>query len=305
MIKRLSWSVALLMGTAAAGISLGPVAAQQMRENVPPVLTKPAPAPLPDQKEDIQAFKAENKRVKRPRMLLFWNRDFSDEVVTYYVDYKAKAARIDAGAFSASSGKDAGVKGYTWDGARVGATASNRASVAGVSASGQRVDVEGTARMNPQEARKNLEGILNWKVESGFKKTFIQGGARLINRDMIMRTQGADAKANDEVNTHSLETKAMMGKADMMVEILLAPSAESESGLAFQVNVTAIETGETIASVYTDAMPPVQEITSYEATSRGFEQSTTREGFSNEAVGRQLAIDTMKELTDYWKMMAE
>lgn len=275
------------VGLALVAVLLAAPAQSQVRRDTPPVLKKPAPPPLPDQREAIRAFAQENKRVKRPRFVLFWNRDFSDEVVTYYIDFLTQRSS----ASCTAAGLLAGCVAVSSDN---GSSAANR-----------RVADRQTLRMNQDEARKNLGEILNWKLEGSFKNTFIRGGARLIDREMIIRTLGANVQTNAKVNTYGLETQAMIGKADYMVEILLAPSFDSDSGLAFQVNVVGIETGETIASVYTDAMPPVRERVEYEATNRGFEERRVLDGLTDENVGRQLAINTMRELTGYWQIMVE
>ncbi|MCK0068176.1 hypothetical protein [Kordiimonas laminariae] len=260
-----------------------PSVSAQQRPNVPPVMKKAPEPKLPDQKEFIKAFYRENKKKSRPRFILFWNREFSDEVVTYYIDYVAA---------SSSAYASASHNPYT------GRTTANVSP-------GTTEVTSGTRRLNKDQARENLRELLNMKLESSFKKTMIRGGTRVINREMAIRTTGADAASNEEVNTHSLETKAMVGKADLMIEILLTPSMETESGFAFQMNVIEIETGENIASLFTDGMPPVINRQEFIATNRGFERHTFLEGFSDEAVGRQLAIETMKELTSYWQMIAE
>ncbi|WP_262690508.1 hypothetical protein [Kordiimonas aestuarii] len=294
--------VASLLGTVLGGQV---ATAQEMREGVPATLTRRPPPPLPDPAPVINAFREENKRVKRPRFVVFWNRDFSDEVVTYYIDYQAQG--LDVRTPTVTRNRTTTTNMHThYNGQLHGErTVRDTVRAAPGSVTAQAYEYDGSVRLNKDQARKNLEEILNWKVQGGFKNTMIKGGARLIDRDMITRVQGADAVANEKVNTHSIEIKAMLGKADYMVEILLAPSAESESGLAFQVNVVHVETGETITSLFTEAMPPVREVKQYEATSNGFKEYIEVEGYSEQAVGEQLAVKTMIELTGYWRMIAE
>ncbi|WP_417456693.1 hypothetical protein [Kordiimonas sp.] len=305
-MKRALSSVSLAALTLVAAASLDQVAvAQQMREGVPTTLQRRPPPPLPDQTPSINAFREENKRVKRPRFVVFWNRDFSDEVVTYYIDYQARALEVKTPTITRNTTTSTNM--HTHGNGQLHGTRDTRTttSMRPGSVDAQAYEYSGTVRLNKDQARKNLEEILNWKVQGSFKNTMIKGGARLIDRDMITRVQGKDAMSNEQVNTHGLEINAMLGKADYMIEILLAPSYESESGLAFQVNVVQVETGETITSLYTEAMPPTREVKRYEATDRGFQEYYEQEGYSEQAVGETLAVRTMEELTGYWRMMAE
>ena len=285
-------------------LGVGQASFAQERTNVPPVMQKAPPPELPNQMDIVRAFFKENKRMNRPKFILFWNRELSDEVVTYYIDYQAKQAEATGGSISAYGRDSASVVGGTWTGAGVSATSRRSVDISGSTVEATRVDQVGVARMNKDEARKNLDELINMKLESSFKSMFIKGGARLINREMAIRTTGVTAKADEKINTHALETSAMVGKADLLVEIVLTPSFESETGLAFQANVVVIETGETLASVFTEAMPPTIDTVSYEATSNGFVRNVNREGFSDQTIGKQLAIDTMREITDYWRMMS-
>ncbi|WP_020399424.1 hypothetical protein [Kordiimonas gwangyangensis] len=280
-------------------------AAQEMRQGVPAVLTPREVEPLPDPTPAINAFREENKRVKRPRFVVFWNRDLSDEVVTYYIDYQARGLEVRTPEVTRERTTTTNM--HTHYNGQLHGEREVRDTVRGNpgSVSAQAYDYSGTVRLNKDQARKNLEEILNWKVQGGFKNLMIKGGARLIDRDMINRVEGAGAQSNEQVNTHAIEINAMLGKADYMIEVLLAPSAESESGLAFQVNVVQIETGETITSMYSDAMPPTREVKQYEATRNGFKEYYEVEGYSEQRVGEELAIRTMMELTDYWRMMAD
>jgi len=295
--------LAALASMAVSVWGLGTVAAEaQQRPGMPPVMKKAPPPELPDQMEVVKAFFKENRKNKRPRFLLFWNRELSDEVVTYYIDYTAKAgaARCRSGwtyqgcrAFNGTASTDKGA-----------ATVTANSLGAGSSYSGVNVEFDGVIRLNKDQAREQLREVLNMKLENTFKQYFIKGGARLINREMAIRVTGSKAQTNEKVNTHSLETAALQGKADYLVEVVLVPDFESETGLSFQANVVGIETAETIASIYTEAMPPVVEHRYYEATDKGFQERSHVEGLTDVNVGKQLAIDTMREITDYWRMMS-
>jgi hypothetical protein len=84
------------------------------------------------------------------------------------------------------------------------------------------------------------------------------------------------------------------------MEILLAVSYTSPTGVAFRTTVKDINTGEIVAMLTTPAVPPSIQLTRYVTGRSGFVREEESVGDSMADVGRTLALQAMTALSASW-----
>lgn len=280
-IKLLSFILLLSLPWTASGV--------QMRENTPEVLTPPPQAELPDTQPIIDAYAQSYARQLRPRIVVFWNRDFGDEVVTSYRDVLTANSNLHAGASANASGRVLGNSMSASEDATLSVDSSTEIAVE-------------SRRIDPQ-VRQGLTELVDWKVEGLFMQTLLNGGTRLVDREVIFRSTGRDSESNQQVNRQKIEMDSLIDKADLLMEVFLAPDYEAKSGVAFRVSVTDINTGVIVAHLYTPASPPTLVTSGYQATNRGFQKVETESEFETVDIGKTLALRTMEELSQRWNAL--
>jgi hypothetical protein len=94
-----------------------------------------------------------------------------------------------------------------------------------------------------------------------------------------------------------IETDAIIGKADFLLEILMVPDRGAPLGVGFKVTVTNVKSGAEVVSLYTDAIPQMQQQPShYVITESGFEKRQPRAQASVADVGVALARQAMQSM---------
>ena len=254
-----------------------PVAAQYRDEGPPPPLyrdgqpevMRAAPPPPPPGVIAAGSFRAAYGRAGRPRMLVFWNRSFSDEVSSNYRD------NLHVETASDSSAK---VR-YGYNGAD--ASSSNRSSL-DASVGTQRIE---QGRLNP------LDENVDFAVEAAFSETLAANGAQLIDRSLAMRTARGARGAGSRPNMQAIETEAATGRADLLVEILQTPAPGTPTGVSFKVTVKDIRRARLLTAFTSSGREPYMKA-KLVAGPGGFVRAEPR-GTSPDGVGRELANQAM------------
>lgn len=228
----------------------------QYRPGEPPTLPRPAPARDVGE-QTLAGFSGAYKRAGSPRIVVFWNRHFDDEVSSRYkevTDYE----EINDGAGRITSRKSVGDERTT------------------------------------TKRKSNLAEPIEWELEGAFVETMTNAGVRLVDRISIMRTQGAAEGAEERANVQAIETRAITGKADIVVEILRADDPRSSAGIAFRIVARDIRDARILASFTTSGRPPTPRM-GLVAGPDGFVRATPPEP-GPEDVGRQLAVELARNL---------
>lgn len=287
----------VMLGTAVASLGVTASASAQYREGQPPVAgqgdlpyrpgqpqTLTPPPPPADPAIGVRSrFRTAYARAGSPRIVIFWNREFTDEVGTKYENY----ARIDSQTDAASSTRGAAIGGFG-------------VSVAGVdSASTSRTATEirtGTDRITDNRRGSAYSESVDFDIESAFTSMMGSGGANLVDRTSIMRTTGYRSGAGATSNIQRVETAAILGKADIVIEVVQLDDPRKPDGVSFKVIGRNVRSGKTLVTLNTGARPPQQRMGYVAGPSGGFVRATAPEPGPSD-VGRQLAVETMSALS--------
>lgn len=268
-------SVRLLTAISVTLVGGGAVA-QQYREDMPEVLR--APPPLRSAAErgaaSASAFRSAYARRKSPRMVIFWNRQLTDSLSTSYEEWTRLS--FAEGGYQAVS-EDEAVAGRAGE-------VEYRSGRTAATADGAR-----TAGL-PERA--------DWRAAQGFNRMMLSGGARLIDRTLIMRATALH-KAGDRGDAQSIEMSALIGKADLLVEVLQTPDGDAPSGYTFRVDVKDIRSGTLLATVVTQGNPPSSGPGRFVAGPNGYQRERPLVP-SVDQVGARVATEVMQALVANW-----
>ena len=271
-----------------AGFLLGGQAAlAQFRAGQPPVL-EPAAAPAPaDRTEEIRKqFRSAYQAAGAPRIALFWNVALTDQVA----EAKVQTSRIRGEDTRTVNQLDETTNGEAGSARLV--DGENRRSI-DLTVNRSSRSTDSAKRATPFAERDA------WLLESAFTKALMEGGADLIDRSLIMRITAAQADGKDR-DARTIESKALLGKADLLLDVLMTRDTDSPLGWGFRCTLREIATGRLKGSFYSKALPLVPHASpQYRATNTGFQRVDSRPVVSVELVGTQLALDTMEELPKY------
>lgn len=264
--------VALAALIAAPAIAQGPY-----RQGVPDVLTPPPPPPS---RLTVAAgeFRARYARAGSPRIILFWNRVLSDEVQSQYANRVSAMTTSQSGVI----GGRVGYSGYAAAGANVNT-----------------FDAAATRERVREGERDSMAESADWKVETAFNRAFIDNGARFVDRAVAMRNTARGRRLGTDPNVQEIETSALVGKADLLMEVLQTPDPDSPVGYSFRAEVKDVRTGRILATVVNDGSNIRNGPGRFVATSSGFQREAPRE-ISLQDIGRALAADLMGALSSRW-----
>lgn len=252
--------LALLSQGAAAQIDYREAPAPYLREGQPAVQS-PAPPPVDPRAGIRSRFRAAYLRAKSPRIVIFWNREFTDEVGTSYdiVQQQESSGKVRRHNYSSSSETRLGIRSNTE-----------------------------TRRYSANDE------IGDFDTEQGFAGTLSREGVRLIDRTAIMRTTGVVKGADEGSNIQGLETEAILAKADIIVEV----SQLGAHGDAIEYKVVArdLRQSRILTAFRTDGRPPAQ-APRYVAGDHGFELAAP-EGVSDARTGSQIATEFMSRVSN-------
>lgn len=262
-------------------------ASAQYRQEQRPVLEPPAVAQVPDRsKEIVDAFQSAYRAAGAPRIALFWNVILSDQV--------AEGVRSSSRLRSEKSETVNRLEQET------AGEAGNSRLVDGDSR--RTVDVTASRTTRATDSAKRATPLAErdaWLLETAFTKTLMEGGANLIDRNMIVRTTALELEAGKGREQRSAEAKALLGKADVLLEVLMTRDTDSPLGWGFRCSLREISTGRLKGSFYTKALPEVpNRYGRFQATNKGFERVDARPIVGVDMVGQKLALDLMDQLRE-------
>lgn len=235
----------------------------------------------------IAAFARAYGEQHSPRIALFWNRSFDDRLSDWRSAVRVTTTRDVQ--LNAMHRRDGGGQGLVVLG-------DGDENAIDVRLRDRRVSELEVANLAP--ARHQLPAGTEAGLRSGFTQTLLEAGAVLVNRAMIMRlTQ--DAGGGGAVDSQQIETRALLGHADLVVEVMLQPSSGAPLDMTCQVNVKEVATGRIIASVTGGRAAMILGAGGWQAVEGGFRRE--ERVASPHEVGGQVALDTMAALQRTWR----
>jgi len=252
-------------------------AVAQMRAGQPQVLTPTPRAPAPAN----APWTALRERMgTRNRVMLFWESELAAELTTRYRD----VATVDR-TVHGNAAQVAGVAN-TYDGAVGVAVAGGESHLHERSENFTEADAP---------ARTALSGEAR-ALQSEFMAQLRQGGVRFIDRTLATRLMGMTVEG-ERPNVHAIETQALVGHADYLMEVSSRTDAEAASGRRFHVSLRDVATGETLVDFDTDATPGQAGPQPWVAGSNGFERAAPKPPTPADNA-RVLADETGRHMAD-------
>ncbi len=134
-------------------------------------------------------------------------------------------------------------------------------------------------------------------LESAFRQRLHDSGVRFIDRAVGVRFEAAE-NDREGVDPKLIESDAIRGKADILLEIVMVRDLSSPLGRGFRVKATSVATAEEMSFLYTLAQPLAPLRTGrYVGTEDGFKwQGPPPWVPSVDQVGRTLAQEVMGAL---------
>ena len=266
---------------ASPGLAQGADDGDVYRQGMPAVLTPAVDGevePRPEREAMLQgAFASAYRGAGSPRLAILWNRDFSDRLREMDADLRVVQRRSE---------------GLQTEGAD-GVTRVMGGGEAVVS-----VEVRRDERRQPLLSERE-----RFLFETGYARSFLEAGAALVDRSTVMRlthAEGSGSGFGSGTNDRQLvETEALRGYADLIVEILATPSAEADLGTAYQVTVIDVGTGAIRAVVFRDANFGAGE-EKWTAVRGGYIRVAEKREVDYGEIGRLLALHTMEALALAW-----
>ena len=248
------------------------------------VLEPPKVVVPPDQiRPAIADFSKLYKKAHSPKIALFWNMALSDSVK----DNQVKTVKITGSSkdsINTSEQNTSGLKGAMklTDGDEISKFNITKTE------SNEKVS-ENNQRSTTLTERDML------KTQTSFMNTMRRAGVRFIDRNSILRVSAISEKAE---STPELETKALLHKADLLMEVIMVKDDDAPLGWGFKMSLKNLKTGEEKSALYTLARPLASSSvhSEYRATDTGFEKITYQPKSTIEDVGASLAVDVMSEI---------
>ena len=239
----------------------------QQPQPVPFVLERGAVAnaPLtPRAQAVVDDFERAYTRAGKPRVALMWNRELTDR----YANERREVARLGAQ----------------------------------VSPDGNRLSISATQGSEVTTQAQRQTGLSErdlWQLETEFTRRLLDAGALVVDRATTMRL-AARAPGGGGADAQAVEMSALVGHADLFLEVLLTADASAPLGWGFRSNLKEIKTGRVLGSQYLSAMPELAPPgkPTWQVRPGGYEQVAAPVArVTVQAIGDTLALDTMQELT--------
>jgi hypothetical protein len=259
------------------------------RADQPPVLNASANQTLQKAQSEeniIKDFKSQYQRIENPKFLMFWHRDFSDNINS---NQEISASVTSAGTLPRNNytqvlklqWKNGSERSFSW-----------------------------------------LSSAASAEFEVGFSQVLRSGGMSLVDRNTAIRMTALDKTnkgiSEENQNFQTIEASALAKFAKYFIEVNFIPDSESKNGTEPRVTVINSTTGEIIADVVpSDLYKKDTGKTSFIATNNGFVATTENppsgewkaddKGFIKKAnkrdlkeEGRQVGYVVMKSLSESW-----
>lgn len=231
-----------------------------MRSGLPQVNARPFEAdPDGPLHQALSDFGGWSRSVGSPTILLFWNRELSDETTTRYRERESGVGAL------------ASRPGFA-----VGAYERTREQ--------ERTTGGPYAELDPEDASV---------FESGFLAAFLRTGANVVDRKALMRKVSTAQDQPNRADQQFMESLALEQGVDYLVEVLPDHSGDSATGFMFQVKITHLPSSRVKAQFRTSALPssgPERLI----AMPGGFERHSESRN-TPDRVAEQLAVETMRK----------
>ena len=226
--------------------------------------------PRPVYRDRGGGFRSRYKALKEPTMMLLWNRRFSDEVQSDYVDRT-----------TVRSGSAALV---------------TRTPDATYGAGATEIDItSGRTRLREGQPGANLNAEDDAAVETAFMDSLQANGVRFVDRSVSMRTARGARSVGGDANIQSLETDALMARTSMLIEVSQISASDSPIGTKFRVTVKNLKTAAVLTSFTSNGVPDMGR-PGLVAGPNGFERAQPRRP-SAAAIGAELADEVMERLS--------
>lgn len=271
----------VLLALAVGALLFSHSAEAQLRAGQPAVLPSPPPAADPSIATFAQ-FRAVYAAAGAPRMVIFWNRAFDDEVASEY-EHRQSEHEVES---TTSNGRVQITRRPSRDVMRVEADNLRERDFEAVS---------GTSRVKPVPRAHVGNEATDWQLEEAFAGTMQDGGAAVVDRTMALRLAGLAMGAGERANVQELETAGMSEFADLIVEVLQSFDSRAPGGVSFRVLVRDLRNARTVASFVSAGRPPARRMP-YVAGPSGFVRASAPEPGPSQ-IGEQLALETMQALT--------
>lgn len=242
------------------------------RDGHPVTLAPPPPAADPARLV-TNRFSAAYARARQPRIVIFWNRELTDDVAGGTEEVTTLSADSVDNANGWRRERDRR-RGLDVD---VGATSDQHLD-AMLRKRTQRIDTG--LRATPYGEAADFD------IERGFTDALAEAGVRLMDRVALMRS---GALGSDTADTQVIETRALMNSADWTLEVV--PMEEAR----WRIVARDVANGRIVAKTISTGQPPTRPMP-WVAGERGFVRATPRAAGPYD-IGRQIAADTMSALT--------
>lgn len=219
----------------------------------------------------------------RPRAVLFWNRVVEDDVGAQFETTEHSRTVVERAA-GASAVEVRGVDGA------VGAVTQGSIETR------EHDSHQSTRRIDVGARPRGVGEREDWALESSYTAALQNAGVRLVDRNVAMRLMQAKGNVASSGEQPLVEARALAQAADWVIEVVSAPDAKGELGLAFRIRVTDTRSGAIlIRTVSLGRSADADKPRPYVAGERGFVRDRA-EPPTMEGVGRQLALDTLAAL---------
>ncbi|MFL6604456.1 MAG: hypothetical protein ACJ8R9_24410 [Steroidobacteraceae bacterium] len=251
----------------------------QWRANQEPVQTPPIQHPVAP--PDVTGpFREQYRAAGEPRILLFWNVAFDDSTESnrQSVDTTQRSTSDHATGLDKQTAGPAGEASLRESDDKKTETVEHVTSV---------------RTLDPAKLTSGLSARNAVELELNFREALQSAGVRLFSRAASIRlTQAATDRLG--VDPKLIEADAVVGKADLLLEILMVPDQSTPLGVGFKATLTDIKTAREVTSVYTQARPELTQFPShYVVTETGFEKRQYQPRATPRDIGIALAHEVM------------
>jgi hypothetical protein len=254
----------------------------QWRANQEPVASPPIQHPIapPDV---VGPFREQYTGAGEPRILLFWNVAFDDATESN----RQSVETTQRTSSDHATGLDKQTAGASGNATLHESDDKKTDSVEHVTA---------VRILDPAKLTSGLSPRNAVELELAFRRTLQSAGVRLISRDASIRlTQAATDRHG--VDHKLIEADAVLGRADLLLEVLMVPDQSRPLGAAFRATLTEVKSAREIASLYTPAQPELPLYPShYTVTDTGFEKRQYQPRATPADIGVALAHEIMRAI---------
>jgi len=197
-------------------------------------------------------------------MMVLWNREFSDRFSQWFSVNKKVVTNLTD--MTLDRGKDKTIK------------------------------IENQIRRTDRK-RGGLKETEVWRFQSKFIDSFLGAGAKVVDRSSAIRLTAVSKTAGSTPDTQRVETQALQGYADLLVEVLLAKNGKQP---IFKLTVKDINNGQLVAQVFSDDKSNSGKELKFEPDPGGGFREVTQPDSRPSDFAHELAIMLMSSLNKVW-----